>query len=62
MRRGPNKAHHPRHLLPRRRQEGLLSNTSVLVGFKAVSTDDFDEIIRQIRERIGNDPLYLRWV
>jgi agmatinase len=36
-----------------------------VVGFKVVSTDDLDdfgidEVIRRIRERIGNSPVYLR--
>jgi len=35
------------------------------VGFKIVSTDDIDdiginEVIRRIRERIGDNPVYLR--
>ena len=36
-----------------------------VVGFKVVSTDDLDdfgidEVIRRIRERIGDNPVYLR--
>lgn len=37
------------------------------VGFQLISTDDIDdygvnEIIRRIRKRIGDSPVYLRWV
>jgi agmatinase len=36
-----------------------------VVGFKIISTDDLDdiginEVIRRIRERIGDNPVYLR--
>ena len=36
-----------------------------VVGFKIISTDDIDdigvnEVIRRIRERIGDSPVYLR--
>lgn len=36
-----------------------------IVGFKIISTDDLDdigidEVIRRIRERIGDSPVYLR--
>jgi hypothetical protein len=101
---GRTRAHHARHLLPRRaprrplvkyeraRQHPVqddrasrhrrsflsLLHTRILthagrgrsdggqvVGFEVVSTDDLDdfgidEVIRQIRERIGKNPGYLR--
>jgi len=39
-------------------------NTDEIVGFKIISTDDLDdiginEVIRRIRERIGDSPVYL---
>jgi hypothetical protein len=37
------------------------------VGFELITTDDFDEmgpegIVKVIRDRVGNDPVYLRYV
>ncbi len=36
------------------------------VGFQLISTDDIDdlgipEVVRRIRERVGDSPVYLRW-
>ena len=47
--------------------EADLTEDEDVVGFKIVSTDDLDdlgidEVIRRIRARIGDNPVYLRRV